>query len=58
MKDEERVRAIYHDLKTTLLVMESSQNTEETRHMAKRYAPKLRTTRTICIRETNFWTSF
>ena len=35
MKDEERVRAIYHDLKNHLLVMESSQNTEETRHMAK-----------------------
>ena len=35
MKDEERVRAIYHDLKNHLLVMESSQNTKETRHMAK-----------------------
>ena len=35
MKDEERVRSIYHDLKNHLLVMESSQNTKETRQMAK-----------------------
>ena len=35
MKDEERVRAIYHDLKNHLLVMESSQNTKETRRMAE-----------------------
>ena len=35
MKDEERVRSIYHDLKNHLLVMESRQNTEETRQMAK-----------------------
>ena len=35
MKDEERVRAIYHDLKNHLLVMESSQNTKETRQMAE-----------------------
>lgn len=35
MKDEERVRAIYHDLKNHLLVMESRQNTEETRQMAQ-----------------------
>ena len=33
--EEERVRAIYHDLKNHLLVMESRQNTEETRRMAK-----------------------
>ena len=33
--EEERVRAIYHDLKNHLLVMESRQNTEETRRMAQ-----------------------
>ena len=33
--EEERVRAIYHDLKNHLLVMESRQNTEETRQMAQ-----------------------
>ena len=35
MKDEERIRSIYHDLKNHLLVMESRQNTEETRQMAE-----------------------
>ena len=35
MKDEERIRSIYHDLKNHLLVMESSQNTKETRRMAE-----------------------
>lgn len=35
MKDEERVRSIYHDLKNHLLIMESRQNTEETRQMAE-----------------------
>lgn len=35
MKDEERVRSIYHDLKNHLLVMENRQNTEETRQMAE-----------------------
>lgn len=35
MKDEKRVRSIYHDLKNHLLVMESRQNTEETRQMAE-----------------------
>lgn len=34
-KDEERVRALYHDLKNHLLVLESRQNTEETRQMAE-----------------------
>ena len=33
--EEERVRSIYHDLKNHLLVMESRQNTEETRRMAE-----------------------
>lgn len=33
--EEERVRSIYHDLKNHLLVMESRQNTEETRQMAQ-----------------------
>ncbi|TCL53590.1 sensor histidine kinase YesM [Allofournierella massiliensis] len=33
--EEERVRAIYHDLKNHLLVMESRQNTAETRQMAQ-----------------------
>ena len=33
--EEERVRAIYHDLKNHLLVLESRQNTEETRQMAE-----------------------
>lgn len=32
LKDEERVRSIYHDLKNHLLMLESRQNTEETRH--------------------------
>lgn len=35
ISEEERVRAIYHDLKNHLLVMESRQNTEETRQMAQ-----------------------
>ena len=35
MKDEERIRSIYHDLKNHLLVMENRQNTEETRRMAE-----------------------
>ena len=35
LKDEERIRSIYHDLKNHLLVMESRQNTEETRRMAE-----------------------
>lgn len=35
LKDEERVRALYHDLKNHLLVLESRQNTEETRQMAE-----------------------
>ena len=35
LKDEERVRAIYHDMKNHLLVLESKQNTEETRQMAQ-----------------------
>ena len=35
MKDEERIRSIYHDLKNHLLVMENRQNTEETRQMAE-----------------------
>ena len=33
--EEERVRSIYHDLKNHLLVMESRQNTAETRQMAE-----------------------
>lgn len=33
--EEERVRSIYHDLKNHLLVMESRQNTDETRRMAE-----------------------
>lgn len=35
LKDEERIRSIYHDLKNHLLVMESRQNTEDTRQMAE-----------------------
>lgn len=35
LKDEERVRALYHDLKNHLLVLESRQNTEETQQMAE-----------------------
>lgn len=35
MKDAERVRSIYHDLKNHLLIMESRQNTVETRQMAE-----------------------
>lgn len=35
LKDEERIRSIYHDLKNHLLVMENRQNTEETRQMAE-----------------------
>ncbi len=35
LKDEERIRSVYHDLKNHLLVMESRQNTEETRQMAE-----------------------
>ena len=58
LKDEERIRSIYHDLKNHLLVMESRQNTEETRQMAETLRSKLQIMRTMCIRETNFWTSF
>ena len=35
MKDEERIRSIYHDLKNHWRVMENRQNTEETRQMAE-----------------------
>ncbi len=50
-----KVRSIYHDLKNHLLVMESRQNTEDTRQMAENAAlPKLQTMRTMCIREMNF----
>ena len=35
LKDEERVRAVYHDMKNHLLVLEGSQGTEATRKMAK-----------------------
>lgn len=35
LKNEERVRFIYHDLKNHLLVLESRQNIEETRQMAE-----------------------
>jgi len=35
IKDEERVRSIYHDLKNHLLILEDNQGTEETRRMAK-----------------------
>ena len=35
LKNEERIRSIYHDMKNHLLVMESKQNTEETRQMAE-----------------------
>ena len=34
-RDEERVRAIYHDMKNHLLVLESKPNTDETRQMAQ-----------------------
>ena len=34
-KDEERIRSIYHDMKNHLLVLESSQATDETRKMAQ-----------------------
>lgn len=36
LNDEERVRAIYHDLKNHLLVLENGQNTIETRQMAEK----------------------
>lgn len=35
LKDEERVRAVYHDMKNHLLVLEGAQGTEATRKMAK-----------------------
>ena len=35
LKDEERIRSIYHDMKNHLLVMEGSQGTDETRKMAQ-----------------------
>ena len=34
LKDEERIRSIYHDMKNHLLVLEGSQGTDETRKMA------------------------
>ena len=35
LKDEERIRSIYHDMKNHLLVLEGSQGTEATRQMAQ-----------------------
>ena len=35
IKDEERIRSIYHDMKNHLLVLEGSQGTEATRQMAQ-----------------------
>ena len=35
LKDEERIRSIYHDMKNHLLVLEGSQGTDETRRMAQ-----------------------
>ena len=35
MKEEERIRAIYHDMKNHLLVLENSQESEAARQMAK-----------------------
>ena len=35
LKDEERVRAVYHDMKNHLLVLEGSQGTETARKMAQ-----------------------
>ena len=35
LKDEERIRSIYHDIKNHLLVLEGSQGTEATRQMAQ-----------------------
>ena len=35
LKDEERIRSIYHDMKNHLLVLEGSQATDETRKMAQ-----------------------
>lgn len=35
LKDEERIRSIYHDMKNHLLVLESTQATDETRRMAQ-----------------------
>ena len=41
MKDEERVRSIYHDLKNHLLVMESRPNMEETHRMAEKLCSQI-----------------
>lgn len=35
LKDEERIRSIYHDMKNHLLVLEGTHGTEATRHMAQ-----------------------
>ena len=35
LKDEERIRSIYHDMKNHLLVLEGSRTTDETRKMAQ-----------------------
>ena len=35
LKDEERIRSIYHDMKNHLLVLEGGQGTESTRQMAQ-----------------------
>ena len=35
LKDEERIRSIYHDMKNYLLVLEGNQGTEATRQMAQ-----------------------
>ena len=57
-KEEERVRALYHDLKNHLLVLEQQPSTEAAHRMAEtlrgQIAPPMRTTSTPA---TNFWTS-
>lgn len=41
LKDEERIRSIYHDMKNHLLVLEGSQGTDVTRQMAQELRSQL-----------------
>lgn len=41
LKDEERIRSLYHDMKNHLLVLENRQNTEETRQTARQLRSRI-----------------
>ena len=51
--EEERVRSIYHDLKTTCLSWKAGRIQQKPGRWPKRCALKLQTMRTMCIQETS-----